>query len=98
MTELSKGYIDVLNNILDIYNNAYHRTIKMKPIDVKSSMRIDYGVENNNKGPKSKVGDHVRISKYKNIFVKGYTRNWSKEDFVIKKVKNTVQWTYCWNL
>ena len=98
MTELSKGYIDVLNNILDIYNNTYHRTIKMKPIDVKSSMRIDYGVENNNKGPKSKVGDHVRISKYKNIFVKGYTRNWSKEDFVIKKVKNTVQWTYRWNL
>ena len=85
MTELSKGYIDVLNNILDIYNNTYHRTIKMKPIDVKSSMRIDYGVENNNKGPKSKVGDHVRISKYKNIFVKVTLEIGQKKILLLKK-------------
>ena len=53
--------------------------------------------EVNDKDPKFKVGDHVRISKYKNIFAKGYTPNWSEEDFVIEKVKNTVPWTYVIN-
>ena len=56
--------------------------------------RIDFNKENNKEGPKFKVGDHVRVSKYKNIFAKGYITNWSEEDFVIKKVKNTVPWTY----
>ena len=56
-----KFYIDVLDDILDIYNNAYHRTIKMKPIDVNLSMHIDYGVTNNDKDSKYKDGDHVRI-------------------------------------
>ena len=56
-----KNYIDVLDGILDIYNNTYHRTIKMKPIDIALSVHIDYGVENNDKDSKSKVGDHVRI-------------------------------------
>ena len=59
----------------------------MKPVDVKSSTYIDFGIENNEKDPKFQVGDQVRISKYKNIFAKCYTTNWSKETFVIKKLK-----------
>ena len=95
VTSVSKNvYIDKLDDIVSIYNNTYNRTIKMKPVDVKSSRYIDFGMENNGKGPKFKVRDHVRISKYKSIFVKGYTPNGSEEVFVIKKVKNTVPWTY----
>ena len=66
-------------------NNTYHRTIKMKHIDVKYNTYIDFGQEVLDKDPKFKVGDHVRISKYKNIFAKGYTPNWSEEIFFIKK-------------
>ena len=66
----------------------------MKPADAKSSTYTVFNKENNNEDPKFKVGDHVRISKYKNIFAKGYVPNWSKEMFVIKKVKNTNLWTY----
>ena len=69
----------------------------MKPIDVKDNTYIDSKKEVNDKDPKFKVGDHVRISKYKNIFAKGYTPNWSEEVFVIKKVKNTVPRTYVTN-
>ena len=79
------------------YNNTYHRTIKIKPVDVKDNTYFDFEKEVNDKDPKFKVGDHVRISKYKNIFAKGYTPNWSEEVFVIKKVKNTVPWTYVIN-
>ena len=50
-----------------------------------------------NKNPKFKVGDHVRVTKYKNIFAKGYIPNWSEEIFVISKIKNTVSWTYVIN-
>ena len=75
----------------------YHTTIKMKPIDVKDNTYINTNKETNDKSPKFKVGDRVRISKYKNIFTKGYTTNWSEEVFVIKKVKNTVPWTYVIN-
>ena len=57
------------------YNNTYHRTIKMNSIDVKDNIYIDVGKEVNDNDPKSKVGDHERISKYKNIFAKGYTPN-----------------------
>ena len=64
----------------------------MKPVDVKDNTYIDFKKEVNDKDPKFKVGDHVRISKYKNIFAKGYTPNWSEEVFVISKIKNTVQW------
>ena len=67
----------------------------MKPVDVKDNTCIDFKKEVNNRDPK--FGDHVRISKYKNIFAKGYTPNWSEEVFVIKKVKNTVPWTYVIN-
>ena len=66
----------------------------MKPIDVKDNTYINIDKEVNDKDLKSKVGDHVRISKYKNIFAKDYTRNWSEEICVIKKIKNTVLWTY----
>ena len=68
-------YSDVLNDIADRYNNTYHRTIKMKPIDVKSNCYAEYDVDFNEKDPKFKLGDRVRISKYKNIFGKGYTPN-----------------------
>ena len=66
----------------------------MKLINVKDNTYIDFGKEANDNDPKFKVGDHVRISKYKNIFAKGYTPNWSEEIFVIKKIRNTVPWTY----
>ena len=96
MTSISKNvYIDKLDDILDKYNNKKHRTIKMKPIDVKDNTYIiGFGKEVNDNYPKFKVGDHVRISKYKNIFSKGYTPNLSEEVFVIKKIKNTVPWAY----
>ena len=98
MTSISKNvYIDKLDDIVNEYNNTYHRTIKMKPVDVKDNTYIDFKKEVNDKDPKFKVGDHVRISKYKNIFAKRYTPNWSEEVFVIKKVKNTVPWTYVIN-
>ena len=96
MTFTSKSvYIDKLDDIVDEYNNTYHTTIKMKPIDVKDNTHIDTSKEINNKDPKFKVGDYVRISKYKNIFA--FMPNWSEEVFVIKKVKNTVPWTYVIN-
>ena len=66
---------------------------QIKPVDVKDNTYIDFKKEVNDKDPKFKVGDHVRISKHKNIFAKGYTPNWSEEVFVIKKVENTVLWS-----
>ena len=96
MTAISANvYIDKLNDIVNKYNNAYHRTIKMQPVDVKPSMYIDFNKKNIKEGIKFKVGDHVRILKYKNIFAKGYVPNWSEDVLVIKK-KNlkTVPWTY----
>ena len=98
MTSISKNvYIDELGDIVNEYNNTYHTTIKMKPIDVKDNMYTNTDKEVNEKDPKFKGGDCVRISKYKNIFAKGYTPNWSDEVFVIKEVKNTVSWTYVIN-
>ena len=95
MTSISKNtYIDKLDGIVNKYNNTYHKTIKMKPIDVKDNAYINFDKEVDDKGPKLKVGDHVRTSKYKNDFAKGYAPNWSEEVFVIKKIKNTVPWTY----
>ena len=72
---LKNVYFDVLDDIVDKYNNTVHRTIKMKPIDVTSDSYAEYNEDFNEKDPKFKVGDHVRISKYKNIFAKGYTQN-----------------------
>ena len=76
---------------------THHRTIKIKPVDVKDNTYIDFEKEVNDRNPKFKVGDHVRISNYKNIFAKGYTPNWCEEVFVISKIKNTVPWTYVIN-
>ena len=91
MTSVSKNvYIDKLDDLVHKYNNEKHRTIKIKPIDVKGNTYIDFGKEVNDNDPKFKVDDHVRISKYKKILAKGYTPNWSEEIFVIKKIKNTV--------
>ena len=66
----------------------------MKSIDVKCGSYAEYGVDSNEKDPKFKVRDHIRILKYKNIFAKGCNPNWSEEAFVIRKIKNTVPWTY----
>ena len=118
MTASSKNiYFDVLDDIVNEYNNTVHKTIKMKPIDImgdyyiKSNGIAFNGIASNKdstelhsmnlhwnkKNPKFKVGDNVRISKYKNIFAKGCTPNWSAEVFVINKIKNTAPWTYVIN-
>ena len=98
MTSISKNvYIDKSDDIVNEYNNTYNRKIKMKPIDTKDNTYINIGKEVNDKDPKFEVVDHVRISKYKNIFGKGYTPNWSEEIFVIKEIKNTVPRTYVMN-
>ena len=87
-------YIDKLDDIVNKYNNTYHSLINMKPVDVKSSTYIDSSKEINYENLRFKIGDIVRISKYKNVFAKGYISNWSEEVVLIKKVKNTVLWTY----
>ena len=98
MTSVSKNvYIDKLDDIVREYNNTYQRTIKIKPIDVKDNTYIGFKKEVNNKDPKIKLDDRVRISKYKNVFAKGYTPNWSEEVFVVSEIKNTVPCTYVIN-
>ena len=95
MTSISnKIYVDKLDDIVNKYNNTYHSTLKVKPVDVKWDTYNDSSKEINNKDPKFKISDIVRISKYKNIFARGYVPNWFEEVFVITKVKNTVPWTY----
>ena len=89
MAAVSKNvYFDVLDDIVNKYNNTVHRSIKMKPIDVTSDSYAEYNEDSNEKELKFKVGDRVRISKYKNIFAKGYMQNWSEEVFVVSKIKN----------
>ena len=66
----------------------------MKPIDVTSDSYAEYNEDSNKNEPKLKVGDHVRISKYKIIFATGYTQNWPEEVFIISNIKNIVPWTY----
>ena len=89
MTSISKNvYIEKLDDIVNKYNNTYNSTIKMKPFDLKSSTYIDFDEKNNKEDPKFKVGDYVRISKYKNNFAKFYVRNCSEQVFVVTKVKN----------
>ena len=98
MSSKSKNvYIDKLDDIVHKYSNTKHRAIKMKPIYLKDNTYTDFSKEVNDHDPKFKVGNHVRISKYKNIFSKDYTPNWSEKVFVIKKLKNTVPWTYVIN-
>ena len=86
-------YIDKLADIVIKYKNTYHRTIKMKPVDVKSSTYIDISVEYNEEDPKFQVRDHSRISQCKSIFANGYTANFSEEVVEIKNIQNTVPWT-----
>ena len=98
MTTISKNvYIDKLDNIVKECNNTYHKKIKMKSINIKDNAYINFEKEVKNKDPKFNVGDYLRISKYKNIFAKGYMPNWSEEVFIITKTENTVPWTYVIN-
>ena len=94
MTATGKNvYYDVLDDVVNKYNTTKHSTIKMKPIDVKNNKRV-YIDEHNEKDSRFKVGDRVRISRYKNIFAKGYTPNWSKEISIVDKINDTVPYTY----
>ena len=95
MAAISKNvYFNVLDEIVNKYNNTVNRTKKMKPID---DSYAEYNEDSNKKNPKFKVSDFVRISKYKNIFAKGYASNWSEEIWIVNKIKNTVPWTYVIN-
>ena len=94
MTAAGKNvYYDVLDDVVNEYNNTKHNTIKMKPKDVGDKKRV-YIDEHNEKDSRFKVGDRVRISKFKNIFAKGYTPNWSTEIFIIYKINDTVSYMY----
>ena len=89
-----KVYYDILDDVVNKYNNTKHSTIKMKPIAVKDNNKRVYIDEHNEKDGRFKVGDRVRISKFKNIFAKGYAPNWSSEIFIVDKVNDTVPYTY----
>ena len=89
-----KVYYDVLDDVVNEYNNTKHNTIKMKPIVVKSNNKRVHIDEHDEKDSRFKVGDRVRISKFKNIFAKGYTPNWSTEIFIINKINDTVPYMY----
>ena len=98
MTSVSKNvYIDKLEEMVNKYNNTYHSIMTMKTFDVRSSTYSNSSKDINEKDPKFKFADIVRLSKYKNIFVKGYTLNWLEEVILIKDVKNTVAWAYVIN-
>ena len=95
MTATGKNvYYDVLDDIVNEYNNTKHNTIKMKPKDVGNNNKRVYIDEHNEKRSRFKVGDRVRISKFKNIFAKEYTPNWSREIFIVDKINDTVPYTY----
>ena len=86
-------YYHVLDDAVNEYNNTKHNTIKMKPKDVRDNKRV-YIDEHNEKDSRFKVGDRDRTSRYKNIFAKGYTPNWSKEIFIVDKINYTVPYKY----
>ena len=91
MSSVSKSvYFDVLDDIVNKYNNTFHITIKMKPVNVNSDSYLQYNVDSNKKYLKFKIGDHVRISKYKKKFAKGHVPNWSEEVIVIIRIKKTL--------
>ena len=95
MTATGKNvYYDVLEDVVNKYNNTKHNTLKMKPKNVKDGNKRIYIDENNKKDSRFKIGDRVRIFKFKNIFAKGYTPNWSREIFIVNKVNDTVPYTY----
>ena len=94
MTATGKNiYYDVLDDGVNEYNNTKYNTIKKKPIDVGDNKRV-YIDEHNEKDSRFKVGDRVRVSKFKNIFAKGYNFDWSKEIFIVDKINDTVPYTY----
>ena len=98
MTTIGKNVcIDVLDDIVKKYNNTVHSSIEMKPKNVTDIKYVEYSEETNKKDPKFKIGENVRISKYKSIFAKGYKPNWSEEVFDVNKIQNTVPWTYLIN-
>ena len=95
ITAINKNiYYDVLDDIVNKYNNTQRNTIGMKPKDVLDDNKREYIDEYNKKGTRFNVGDKVRISKFRNIFAKGYAPNWSREIFIVDKINNTVPWTY----
>ena len=95
MTVIGKNvYWNVLDDVVAKYNDTINRSIDMKPKDVKTDKKSVYVEQSNDKNARFSVGNRVRISKFKNTFAKGYTPNWSKEIFVVNKIKNTVPWTY----
>ena len=104
MTATGKNvYYDVLDDVVSKYNNTKHSTIKMRPKDVKNDNKRVYIDEHNEKDTTKlsssersgfKVGDRVRISKFKNIIAKGYSPNWSREIFIVNKINDTVPYTY----
>ena len=104
MTATGKNvYYDVLDDVVNKYNNTKYSTIKMKPINVKDTTKSSslernnkrvYADEHNKKDSRFKLGDRVRISKFKNIFAKGHTPNWSKEIFIVDKINDTVLYMY----
>ena len=95
MTATGKNvYYDVLDDIVNEYNNTKHITITMKPKDVRNNNKIVYINKHNEKRSRFKVGDRVRISKFKNIFAKGYAPNWSREIVIVNKINDTVPYTY----
>ena len=87
-------YYDVLDDVVNEYNNTKHNAINMKPKDVKNDINRVYIDEYNKKSTRYNVGDRVRISKFKNVFAKGCTPNWSREIFIVNKINDTVPWTY----
>ena len=93
MTGTGKNvYYDFLDDVVKKYNNTKHSTIKMKPIDVGDNKTV-YIDEHNKKDSRFRVGDRFRISKFKNVFAKRYTPNWSKEIFIVDKINDTVPYT-----
>ena len=95
MTATGKNvYYDVLDDIVNKYNNTKHNTIKIKPKDVGNNNKRVYIDEHNEIRSRFKVGDRVGISKFKNIFAKGYMPNWSREIFIVNKINDTVPYTY----
>ena len=95
MTAIGKNvYYDVLDDVVNEYNNTKHNTIKMKPKDVGNNNKRVYIDEHNEKRSRFEISDRVRISKFKNIFAKGYTPNWSREIFIVNKINDTVPYTH----
>ena len=95
MTATGKNvYYDVLDDVVNKYNNTKHSTIKMKPKDVKDNNKRVYIDEHNEKDSRFKADDRVRISKFKNIFAKRYDPNWSTEIFIVNKINDTLPYTY----